>query len=158
MNNSSSEAATRGVLKLFLRNLPYSQENPSVGASFNKVVDVQARSVVKKRLQNRCFPVNITKSLREPNYFIFIIIWERLLLPLKVICKDFVDSSYEKASFGILEDSIWLQLIYFLAIIAFSLMKYIFRIDGDNLRVLTKDMTEFIAQVSHYENLTDCKN
>ena len=108
---------------------------------FNKVADVQACSVVKKRLQNRCFPVNITKSLREPNYFILIIICERLLLPLKVICKDFVDISYENASFGILEDSIWLQLIYFLTIIAFCLMKYIFRIDGDNLRVLTKDMT-----------------
>ena len=108
---------------------------------FNKVADVQACSVVKKRLQNRCFPVNITKSLREPNYFIFIIICERLLLPLKVICKDFVDISYENASFGILEDSIWLQLIYFLTIIAFCLMKYIFPIDGDNLRALTKDMT-----------------
>ena len=125
---------------------------------FNKVADVQACSVVKKIVQNRCFPVNITKSLRAPNYFILIIICERLLLPLKVICKDFVDISYENASFGILEDSIWLQLIYFLTIIAFCLMKYIFRIDGDNLRVLTKDVTVFIAQVSHYENLTDCIN
>ena len=108
---------------------------------FNKVADVQACSVVKKRLQNRCFPVNITKSLRETFFFFFIIICERLLLPLKVICKDFVDISYENASFGILEDSIWLQLIYFLTIIAFCLIKYIFRIDGDSLRVLTKDMT-----------------
>ena len=108
---------------------------------FNKVADVQACSVVKKIVQNRCFPVNITKSLRAPNYFILIIICERLLLPLKVICKDFVDISYENASFGKLEDSIWLQLIYFLTIIAFCLMKYIFRIDGDNLRALTKDMT-----------------
>ena len=38
-------------------------------------------------------------------------------------------------------------------------MKYIFQIDGDNLRALTKDMTVqcsvmFTAQVSHYENLT----
>ena len=49
--------------------------------------------------------------------------------------------SYENASFGILEDSIWLQLIYMLSIIAFCLMKYLFRIDGDNLRVLTTDMT-----------------
>ena len=104
---------------------------------FNKVADVQAYNVVKKRLQNKCFPVNITKSLREPSYFILIIICERLLLPLKVICKDFVDISYENASFGILEDSIWPQLIYFLTIIAFCLMKYIFRIDGNNLSVLT---------------------
>ena len=74
-------------------------------------------------------------------YFIFIIICERLLLPLKVICKDFVDISYENASFGILEDSIWLQLNHFLTVIAFCLMKYIFRMDGANLRALTKDMT-----------------
>ena len=102
---------------------------------FNNVADVQACSVVKKIVQNRCFPVNITKFLRGPNYFILIIICERLLLPLKVICKDFVDISYENASFGKLEDSIWLQLIYFLTIIAFCLMKYIFRIDGNNLSV-----------------------
>ena len=73
-------------------------------------------------------------------YFILLIICERLLLPLKVIYKDFVGISYQNASFGILEDSIWLQLIYFLTIIAFCLMKYIFRIDGNNLRVLTEDM------------------
>ena len=121
---------------------------------FNKVADVQACSGVKKRLQNRCFPVNVTKYLREPNYFILIIIYERLLLSLKVICQDFVDISYENASFGILEDSIWLQLIYFLTIIEFCLMKYIFRIDEDNLRVLNKDSVVFTAQASHYENLT----
>ena len=109
---------------------------------FNKVADVQACSIVKKIVQNRCFPVNITKSLRAPNYFILIIICERLLLPLKVICKDFADIiSYENALFVKLEDSVWPQLIYFLTIIAICLMKYIFRIDGDNLRVLTKDMT-----------------
>ena len=107
----------------------------------NKVPDVQACNVIKKRLHNRCFPVNIAKSLRAPNYFILIIICERLLLPLKVICKDFVDISYENASFGILGDFIWLQFIYFLAITAFCLMKYLFWINGDNLRVLTKDMT-----------------
>ena len=108
---------------------------------FNKAIDVQACNVIKKKLQNRCFSLNIAKSLRAPNYFILIIICERLLLPLKVICKDFVDISYENASFGILKDSIWLQLIYFLTIIAFWLMKYLFRIDGDNIGVLTKDTT-----------------
>ena len=59
-----------------------------------------------KLQMSRCFPVNIAKSLREPNYFIFIIICQRLLLPLKVICKDFVDINYDNASFGVLEDSI----------------------------------------------------
>ena len=79
---------------------------PVLKPLFNKVADFQACCVVKKRLQNRCFPVDITKFLRESNYFILIIICKRLFLPLKVICKDFVDISYENASFGILEDSI----------------------------------------------------
>ena len=34
--------------------------------------------------------------------------------PREVFCKDFVDISHENASFLILEDSLWLQLIYFL--------------------------------------------
>ena len=30
----------------------------------------------------------------------------------EVFCKDFIDISYKSASFCILEDSMWLQLIY----------------------------------------------
>ena len=48
-------------------------------------------------------------------------------------------------------------LIYFLTKIAFWLIKYLFRIDGDNLGVLAanKDLTlVFIAQISHYEKFT----
>ena len=45
-----------------------------------------------------------------------------------ILYKKFVDISYETASFGIQEDSIWLQLIYFLTTIAFWSMKYLFRI------------------------------
>ena len=50
-----------------------------------------------------------------------------------------------------------MDLIYFLSIIAFWLIKYLFRIDGDNLGVLAanKDLTlVFIAQISHYEKFT----
>ena len=68
--------------------------------------------------------------LREPSYFFLIIIWEQLLLPIKVICKDFVDISYENVTLGILEDSIWLQLIYFLTIIAFCLINIFFGLMG----------------------------
>ena len=56
-----------------------------------------------------------------------------------------------------LEDSIWLDLIYFLTTIAFWLIKYLFRIDGNNLGVLAanKDLTLlFIAQISYYEQFT----
>ena len=63
-----------------------------------------------------------------------------------VFCKDFVDISYDNASFGVLEDSIWLDLIYFLV-----------AIDGDNVGVLeaNKNLTlVFIAQISHYEKFT----
>ena len=34
LNSTSSEAATRGILKLFFKNLQYSKENPCVGPSF----------------------------------------------------------------------------------------------------------------------------
>ena len=40
-----------------------------------------------------------------------------------ILYKEFVDISYENASFGIQEDSMWLQLIYFLTTIAFWPMK-----------------------------------
>ena len=69
-----------------------------------------------------------------------ITICEQLLMTLEV--RYFVDISYENASFGVLEDFVWLDLIYFLTTIAFWLIKYLFRIDGDNLGVLVaKDLT-----------------
>ena len=82
--------------------------------------------------------MNIAKSLRA---VILKIICKRLLLPLELFCKDFVDISYENASFSIPEESIWLKPIYFLTAIAFWLMKYLFLIDGDILRVLAKYLT-----------------
>ena len=33
---------------------------------FSKLVDPQTCKFIKKRLQHRCFPVNITKFLRPP--------------------------------------------------------------------------------------------
>ena len=48
-------------------------------------------------------------------------------------CKDFVDISYENASFLILEDSIWLQLIYCLTTIALWFVKYLFTIVRNTL-------------------------
>ena len=105
---------------------------------FNKVADLQTCNVIKKRLQYRCFPVHITKSFRAA---ILKVICERLLLPLELFCKDFGDISYENVSFSILEDPIWLKRIYFLTAIAFWLMKYLFLIDGDILRVSSKILT-----------------
>ena len=110
--------------------MQYPQKNTSAGVFFNKVADLLVCNIIKKILQHRCFLVNIAKSLKA---LILKIICERLLLSLEVFCKDFVDNSYENASFGILEDSIWLQLIYFLTTIAFWFMKILFWIDGDNL-------------------------
>ena len=51
------EAGTGVVLykKLLLKILQYSQENTCVGVSF-----------IKRRVQHRCFPVNIAKCLRTP--------------------------------------------------------------------------------------------
>ena len=57
-----------------------------------------------------------------------------MLLPLEVFCKYFVNISHTRrlsmaASY------------HFLTTIAFWLMKYLLWIDGDNLRVLAKDLT-----------------
>ena len=41
-----------------------------------------------------------------------------------ILCKEFVDISYDNASFGIQEDFIWLQVIDFLTTITFWSMKY----------------------------------
>ena len=102
------------------------------------VAELQARNFIKKRLQHGCFPVNIAKSLKAA---ILKIICKRLLLPLELFCKEFVDISCENASFSIPEESIWLKLIYFFTTIAFWLMKYLFLIDGNILRVLATNLT-----------------
>ena len=49
----------------------------------------------------------------------------------EVFCKDVIDISYKSASFRILEDSMWLQLmsLVFLTIIGFSFVKYLFPIN-----------------------------
>ena len=112
------------------------------------MTDLQVCNIIKNRLQHMRFPVNIAKFLRTS---ILKNIWERLLLPLEVLCKDFVDISNGNASFRILQDSIWLQVIYFLTTIAFWCVKYHFRIDGDNLRVLAKD-SAIMENSLHYIN------
>ena len=48
----------------------------------------------------------------------------------------------------VLEDSVWLDLIYFLTSIAFWLIKYLFGIDGDNLGVLAaKDLIKIKIKI-----------
>ena len=103
--------------KADLKNFAIShRKTPVLESLFNKVADLQACNVIKKRLQYGCFPVNIAKSLKAA---ILKIICKRLLLPLELFCKDFVDISYGNAPFSILEESLWLKPIYFLTTIAF---------------------------------------
>ena len=54
------------IKKAVLKILEYSQENTCVGAPFHKVTGLVACNFIKKRLQDRCFPVNIAKFLRTP--------------------------------------------------------------------------------------------
>ena len=109
---------------------------------YNKVVDLKARNVIKMRPQHRCFPVNIAKSLRVFSNHL----QTAASASWSILYKEFVDISYENASFGIQEDSIWLQLICFLTTIAFWPMKYLFRI--------IENCVVFIAQISHYGKFT----
>ena len=53
------------------------------------------------------------------------------VIPLEVFCKEFLDISNENTSFLMLEDLMWLQLMYFLTMIAFWLVKLIFPFDGE---------------------------
>ena len=53
--------------KAILKNLQYSlQKIPVLESLYNKVAGLKACSVIKKRLQHRCFPVNIAKRLLLP--------------------------------------------------------------------------------------------
>ena len=61
--NENLEAAVCGCssIKVFLKILQYSQEIPVLKSLFNKVAGHQVYNFIKKRLQQRCFPVNIAK-------------------------------------------------------------------------------------------------
>ena len=63
--------------KVFLTILQNSDENTCVGVSFNKVAALKAFNLIKKRLQQRLFHVNIATFLRTP---ILKSIYERLIL------------------------------------------------------------------------------
>ena len=78
-----TEAAARGVLseKLFLNILQYSQESTCCSSLFKKVADLKPCNFIKKKLQHRCFSVNIAEFLRTP---ILKNICERLLLSIPI--------------------------------------------------------------------------
>ena len=108
----------------------------------DKVADLKACNIIKKRLQHRCFHVNIAKSLRTS---ILKIICKRLLLPLEVFCiRNMLILAMTIFILYTQEDSIWLQFIYFLTRITFWSMKHLLRI----LWVV------FIDQIRHYGKFT----
>ena len=55
------------------------------------------------------------------------------ITPFEVFRKGFVNIKYDNVSFFIVEDAIWLRLIYFLMMIGFRLVKCLFPIDEDTL-------------------------
>ena len=65
---------------MFSNILQYSQENTCVGVPFKESCRFEARKSIKRRLQHRCFPVNIAKFLRTA-FSIEQLLW--LLLELK---------------------------------------------------------------------------
>ena len=84
------------------------------------------------KLQHKCVPVNIAEFLRAP---ILKNICKRLLLPLEVFYKVFVDISFENAWFHILEDSYMAAAYVFLSYNWILVCEIYFRISGDNLNV-----------------------
>ena len=53
--------------------------------------------------------------------------------PREIFCNDFVNICNENALFLLVEESVWLQLINFLTIIAFWFVKCLFVINRDTL-------------------------
>ena len=55
---------------MFLKISQNSQENTCVGISFfDKFADLRPATLLKERLQHRCFPVNFVKFLRAPFFY-----------------------------------------------------------------------------------------
>ena len=54
--------------KVFLKFCNIRKKTPVLESLFNKVAGLQACNFIEKRLQQRCFPVNIAKSLRTVFY------------------------------------------------------------------------------------------
>ena len=81
-----TKAATGGVLqeKAFIKILQYSQENTCARVFFNKVSGLSPATLLKKRLWNRCFPVNFVRFLRTP--FLQNTSGRLLLRKLKAFC------------------------------------------------------------------------
>ena len=59
--------------QLFFIILQNSKETPVLGSLFNKVAALKAYSFIKKRLQHRCFPVNIAKFLKTAFIYLYIL-------------------------------------------------------------------------------------
>ena len=106
---------------------------------FNKVADLQASNFILKRLQHRCFSVNIAKLLR-PSILKNICKSNGCICLLKYFVKTLSILAVRMLRFAYYR-TIWLQVIYFITTIAFWFVKYLFRIDGDDLGGLAKDFT-----------------
>ena len=52
--------------QIFLKLGKFQRKAPVLECLYNKVAGSQARNVIKKRLQKRCFPVKFAKFLRTP--------------------------------------------------------------------------------------------
>ena len=71
----------KAVVKIFLI---FSRKHLSWSLSFSKIAGVRPATLLKKRPQQRCFPVEIVTFLRTP---IMKNIWERLFLCFRILKK-----------------------------------------------------------------------
>ena len=58
---------------MLLKNLQYVQKKPTMKSLFNKLAGLTACNFIKKRLQRRCFPVNI--EIFKSSFFIEHLRW-----------------------------------------------------------------------------------
>ena len=99
--------------QMFLTFSKISLQNTCVRVSF-------LIKLIKNRVQHRFFPEKFAKFLWTPFY-------RTTPVAASVFCKDFVDMGILTL---ILEEPMWLQLIYFLKTISFWFVECLFSIDG----------------------------
>ena len=79
--NSTEVAVRRSSLKKAFKILHFYWKIPVLRSFFDKVANLKACNFIKKRLQHRCFPVNIAKCLRTT--FIEHIWWLLLIIRIQ---------------------------------------------------------------------------
>ena len=102
---------------MFLKISSYLQETPVLELPFNIVARLEVYNCIKKRLQHRCFLVNIAKFLRTPENGCVCTSNHKINNKILGICRPFCIQEHNVKSFLLIR-FVDLPRIYFLLIIS----------------------------------------